>query len=326
MIRKEALLALLDMDEYITEEFASKCLEGEEGQPRSALSGIGLWRMSIGFDKIIETIMRKMNVDDLHNKIGWYDQGYKAYRVLATTQKEFFERRIRQDLQDDMDFIKRDSDEKFIAKMGKWANKYITDYEKDNMNDFIRSRYIKAAFDGLLVFGNMDDICFARKYFDEKRYGVADEEIIKLYEKYGDGSDVDRLLNYVKEEKVAAVAQALEIALKLSNKKEALMIQLHSSGIKEFETFVLNHMMEINYDHQIAIALKYLQSKNDDFRLKALAILVKDAPKDIIEELLKGYCNEESYYYNVVTWLDRYLYAPGIFGDYFRKELMKKVA
>jgi hypothetical protein len=320
-VRKEALLALIDLNESISMDYVDKCLAYEDGTKKGFGNTLltGLYRMDNNQIKI--QIMKKMNKEDLYLDIGWYDSGYRAYEVLATMHKEFFQDKVRADLQTNMESIKQESDQKLIAKLGTYANKIISDYEKDDLNGFIRGMYIEAAFKGLIKYENKDDIFFARKYFDEKRYGVADTQILEIYKRYGEESDVDRIIEYAKTEKAREIKQALEIAIKLSSNKEKIILEFLSVSNKEFQNVALKHASEINSVKIVDLFFPKLKSENEALRIKSLAILLCDTSKKFIDALLDEYTHMESYYYNVVKWLDRYLYAPGIFGQYYKKEL-----
>ncbi len=40
-----------------------------------------------------------------------------------------------------------------------------------------------------------------------------------------------------------------------------------------------------------------------------------------LEDLIKNYLARKSYYYNVVTWIDRCLYAIGKYHAYYKKKI-----
>ncbi|MFB0533619.1 MAG: hypothetical protein ACETWR_01415 [Anaerolineae bacterium] len=42
-----------------------------------------------------------------------------------------------------------------------------------------------------------------------------------------------------------------------------------------------------------------------------------------MEKMLDEYYDNRFYYYNVVTWLDRYLFAPGRYGEFLRNQLIR---
>ena len=73
------------------------------------------------------------------------------------------------------------------------------------------------------------------------------------------------------------------------------------------------------------MAKPLLLSEKDDIRLKGFAVLTHFYKREDLEKLLEDYISRERYYYNVVTWLDRYLFAPGHYGEFFRNQLSDKL-
>jgi hypothetical protein len=43
-----------------------------------------------------------------------------------------------------------------------------------------------------------------------------------------------------------------------------------------------------------------------------------------LELLLAAHLNKETYYYNVVTWLDRLLYSPALLREFFVQDLERQ--
>jgi len=51
--------------------------------------------------------------------------------------------------------------------------------------------------------------------------------------------------------------------------------------------------------------------------------LLSQSDVETLENLLDNYLKQETYYYNVVTWIDRYLYAMGRYQEFFRMKLVQ---
>jgi hypothetical protein len=79
----------------------------------------------------------------------------------------------------------------------------------------------------------------------------------------------------------------------------------------------LENVIQLNLDEVKAL----LYADNTEIRTYALAYLTNVLSEDELEKLLSEYSSAGRYYYNVVTWLDRWLYAPKKLRDSFRKEL-----
>ena len=70
-----------------------------------------------------------------------------------------------------------------------------------------------------------------------------------------------------------------------------------------------------------------LLNKDNDIREITVAYLMKELEqrRSSLEQVLDKYLENDSYYYNVVCWLDRILYAPRTFKMIFRKQLAAKL-
>jgi hypothetical protein len=64
-----------------------------------------------------------------------------------------------------------------------------------------------------------------------------------------------------------------------------------------------------------------LHSKIDGVRVLAVACLHRLADRARLEAILDEYMQTRPYYYNVVCWLDRVLYAPAPLQDMFARWL-----
>ena len=67
------------------------------------------------------------------------------------------------------------------------------------------------------------------------------------------------------------------------------------------------------------------KSGTDKRRVEALAIIVTHYNVTELEQFLNDYNSQSSYYYNIVTWLDRYLYSKGRYSIYFKSKLSKLI-
>jgi hypothetical protein len=70
-----------------------------------------------------------------------------------------------------------------------------------------------------------------------------------------------------------------------------------------------------------------LHNKKDQIREMTVAYIMEafNRNKNKLERFLNYYLKSETYYYNVVCWLDRILYAPRSFKIMFRKQLSEKL-
>lgn len=85
--------------------------------------------------------------------------------------------------------------------------------------------------------------------------------------------------------------------------------------------FLLNHREE-----EISGFLRdYLDSRDENIREKVLVYYAKNYSKDKLDEALVTYQARPRYYYNVVCWLDRIVYAPSPLKEMFLRDLESKL-
>jgi HEAT repeat protein len=68
-----------------------------------------------------------------------------------------------------------------------------------------------------------------------------------------------------------------------------------------------------------------LSHENADLRVAALGQIRKRLDNDRLAGLLRKYTELATYYYNVVAWLDRMIYAPPPISNYYEEELEGKL-
>ena len=69
------------------------------------------------------------------------------------------------------------------------------------------------------------------------------------------------------------------------------------------------------------IAITLLNNKNDENRIKGLSIYLKNKTIKEIENFLSKYIAQGTYYYNIISWIDKLLYTKGIFRKYYKKSI-----
>jgi hypothetical protein len=80
-------------------------------------------------------------------------------------------------------------------------------------------------------------------------------------------------------------------------------------------------------DKKITIALNLLKSEFDNTRIAALSLIADrlEYNQRKLEEFLDTYLSQRTYYYNIVTWLDRCLYSKGLYYNYYKSKLSRNI-
>lgn len=302
-VRKEGLQGLSDLAEDIDTDVIRKHLP-------SAVA-----------DELIPLILRKRQPQELLSRLQWYDlDGDDAYRVLAVDHFGVLEPRIRSDLEEGFDGLRSEYRQRMQAQFGDVAQGLLQN--RDELDEFVRATYVSAALAGLAKHGRADDVKFAREFLGTTPHGIADEEAIRLLVRFGDPSDAETLLQFAATAYGDRKQLAAEGALKLSPGPEGILPKMLASDDEQMVGAAADALFRLAGPDSVRLAKPLLNYKNHKTRRKALAVIARGSDKPTLEELLDEYVQRPSYYYNVVTWLDRYLFAPGRYGDVFRTELL----
>ncbi len=79
-------------------------------------------------------------------------------------------------------------------------------------------------------------------------------------------------------------------------------------------------------DEDALLFLEELLSHEDgDLRVAAIGQLWKRVDRRRLEDVLRKYSDQGSYFYNVVAWLDRLIYAPAPISNFYETELDRKM-
>jgi hypothetical protein len=313
-IRRQALWALVELDEKITAGQVRKLFPPQE--PKRSW-GFGLLWGGLGYDygsrsfyrEFFEAILKQTPPEEILASLNTYDSDNEiAYRYLAFNHFDLIESRIRSDL--DNEFANLISE---LNQKG-WESKTV---------DFVKGKMIQSALAGLAEHGREYDVKYARKFLGNTSYNVADPESVKLLAKYGDISDVEKLLEVALASGTETRRLALEGALRLADDKIPVLEIMLKEGDGKTAGKSAEELWVSDEDRVRQISKIMLRSDDTNKRLRGLAVLVKFFEKTELEGLLDEYMTVSPYYYNVVTWLDKTLYAPGRYGEFFRKELVK---
>ena len=173
--------------------------------------------------------------------------------------------------------------------------------------------------------GESEDIKYARKYLGNTLYNMADKGAINILSKFGDSSDVEILIQAARNNYGQPQRMALETAYNLAENKEALLEKLINDEKESIAKIGLQILLNHKTERKLEIAQGLFKSGSGDLRVESLAIVVNQGDTPALEKLLDEYIAQESYYYNIVTWLDRYLYSKGKYLQFYKTKLSSKL-
>ncbi len=323
--REIGFKALIKHGEKLDPRQVKDSLKETVREPFAALFGGPFERPSAGAEEIILNLYRSQPREILEEEVDWYSvDGPIAYRALSSTH--FTERReqLRKDLDSAFDDVKAKSTAKLRAKLGTHFDELTEYYKKPEVDKNIRDYFTAAAMAVLGQYGEATDIEYGRKYLANKD-PVISREATKIIERFGDKSDTAELFKIVTgegaENRLRAVRAVLtvtpgvsEISLTLAKREEPPVVRMALEAIGKADVKVLQEN-----------CLELISRENEEIRLLGLAYLLKVSSKDFLRDTLIGYLARDTYYYNVVCWLDRVLYAPEPLQTGYKHQLLTRI-
>lgn len=318
-------------EEFEVNEIMEAFREPSPSRQPTLLGGMKL--PSVDPDEIILLLYNSFTADKLLTILNWYKrEGRIAYRALALFHFSIISDRIRSDLDDGFAKLRQESREKLSLMYGdesksfqdKVADIYDEGVSKSNLPDFFTTQLTSAALAGLALHGESADVEIGRRYLTEAKYDVK-VEAVRIIEAFGDASDSQTLVDIAKDSYEELKEIAAKAALKLSPGVGGASVALLETEDPILVGLTVKSIWDEEFLDVAGVLEPLLTSKNDSTRIKVLAYFVKKYSEEELNSLLSVYLEGSKYYYNVVCWLDRVLYAPPPLKEMFVRELEAKL-
>jgi len=254
--------------------------------------------------------------------------GAIAYGVLADRDFETFGVRVRSDLEDDFAALEREGEARVrTALPGEAADRVIADMAK--YRDLMAGVFSASALDVLTRHAEARDAALARKELERVKNIYRDDArlpAIELIALTGDSTDAQLLQTFAQNTYGEIRAKALDVALTLSRGPDGIAHDLLRSKDTGFVQAAIRTLW--NYPRQDVFPLldKLLFDDRDNVRLYAVSYVVHHFSVEEIPGVIERYTAQGQYFYNVVAWLDRALYAPAELGSACRSTLLELIS
>ncbi len=325
LVRKEGVLGLIDLDEKIEMDFIKKLFPEPKEKNINAFA-FALATAEVSSDDFIPILFEKRTPEDLLSQIDFYEiNGVEAYKILAKKHFQFSEGRIRLDLDSEFETLKSESENKLVeiyGDVGKKISKNLNN--KPELINFYRGRYILAALAGLSIHGKKEDVKYARGYLSNKKYEGDNFGALKIILRFGDKSDIEMLNKIALNSYGETKRIAIEALFKFSEDRDSRLALIINKDETIYKTS-LQMLLKYDLPYKIEVAKILLKSEIEDRRLDGLSILLGSLNEIELEKFLDDYLSQGTYYYNVVTWLDKCLYAVGVFKDLFKSKMFARL-
>jgi hypothetical protein len=318
----------LDPDEIMKnwDRYSSRTLLGSLGYTQ--------WR-----DEIILRVFSSYSLDDLEKRINWLSSdGYLAYQAWGLKGTKEILTQVREDLQNNFERIRKPAIEKLDKAVAFGKGKEVSSKVAELLSNVDKIRAMAISEEGLIL-------------------SQFRESALKILLKHPKPEDLMVAKKFMRSEHVDISQLATEIFLKLATKSdlfELIDVALKKSGrlqedagikvlVFDEDSLAFDKFLGSENEALVWICLKkslsdgvpledrriheLLHNKKAQIREMAVGYIMEvfNRNKNKLESFLNDYLQSETYYYNVVCWLDRILYAPRSFKIMFRKRLAEKL-
>lgn len=277
---------------------------------------------SVDADALARNYFKTLDRKELGGVVDWVSvDGPIAYEVLVSDHFDAMSDVLRDDLRTGFERIKEKWMEDLKAEGGEdFAKKVYERLEEKGLNVFVGSKFTEAGLSGLVPHCEAGDVEFGRKYLRDDRPSVQ-LAAARIIAKLGDSTDVPALLAVSKAGSGELKELALATAIRLSRNPQKLGLQLARSRAATPRKAALRWLVSQDSTEIRGYFRSLLGDDSEGMRELAVWYLASRLTRDEMEELLREYNGRESYYYNVVAWLDRLLYAPRQLREMFVESL-----
>lgn len=274
-------------------------------------------------DAIILDLCRSLDFDDLIHRLNWYSlDSHLVYRALAEKHFDRVGTLVRSDLQEGFIRLADAAAENLRSLFGAPAEEVIAGW--NGPKGFLQAQYSVAALEGLALNGDRSDAPLARtclltscQYLQEEQWLAA----IRILARVGDESDTELLVRVAGESRYTSLKRmATSAAVSLTSGDLTVIRHL----IASCDSAVITTVLEQTHPtpELLDLAQELLANDVDEVRRAAVAFMVRNSSPEELGQVLTAYTSRTKYYYNVVCWLDRVLYAPAPAKDYYRSKLL----
>jgi hypothetical protein len=333
VINKGGTISPTEIEELLTKK--------ESAESTNALLGLGLSLSGVDKDKVILELFLKTPLPKLMKEVDWYStKGPLAYRAIAIVHYHDESVQIESDLSNKFSYIREKAISKIKKDLGKSADKMIVNLKKSAKNqgkniptelftqqfwknankaivelqevdEFILGNFTIAALAGIALNGDPSSIRFGRQYLNHENTLVK-KEALKIIERFGDSSDIPALIDLAKNSQGDLKIKSSALALTFASTYNEAVIPLIKTEDIQLVAQSIKHIWKDDLRKTRPVLEPLLKNRNDEIRKKAISYFVDKMSRKKLEIMLNQNLERTTYYYNIIHWLDKAIYAPKI--------------
>jgi len=266
--------------------------------------------------------LSRENSDALKTSLDWYTlDGSTSYRLLIE-RGDISREVVRRDLADRFQRIHDDSYQRVASRVGaEAATRALQEIEKHN--EFITRMFTAGALAALAADPTIEDVAAARPFVGDHLTRTA---VLRIIASKGTAKDANDLIDIARSSFGPDRKLALEGVQKLAADKLGAARTLLASEGSDMRRAALSIVVGLGDEDALPFLEEVLSHEDADLRVAAVGQIRKRVDNERLAALLRTYTELGTYYYNVVVWLDRLIYAPAPISSYYETELERKLA
>ena len=300
--------------------------DDSKAQPATLSASLGRAQAAPRSDDLVEELFSTLAYEELIRLVSWFSQdGRIAYKVLGLRHFDRFGDRVRTDMAGRFATFreserhamrasittvldKKGASEATTAAVEDAAEKVIKQWA--DLDNFITSGFVSVALAALAKNGSANDLPIARQHLDSKD-PASREAALEIVSRLGNDADVEPLLALAAREYGGVAERAAKAALALSADCWIRAKQYVEREAMPFLRVGIDALGEHSeFPSKWPELTPYLFVGNASVRLATVKLLCSRLEDVELVRLLNQCLEAETYYYDVVTTLDRSIYGP----------------
>ena len=282
-------------------------------------------------DDLVEELFSALSYEELNRLVSWFEiDGRVAYKVLGLKHFDRFGDRVRRDLADQFatfretekrslrqsvrervmaDLDKQlSSDATVIDTIANAAEKAVAKWA--DLDNSITSGFVRAALAALAKNGLVSDLPIARQHLNSEDH-ASREAALDMVSRFGNDADAEPLLVLAAREYGGIAERAAETALSMSADRWKRAMQYLEREATPFLRVGIEALgTHTEFPSRWPELVPYLFADNSKVRLATAKLLCRRLEDVDLIKLLNQCFKEKTYYYDVITALDRSIYGP----------------
>jgi hypothetical protein len=267
---------------------------------------------------VVYELFKRFTYDELLAEVALSDDGPIAYRVLAEMHFEKFGDRVRADLAEDFSSLQGKLQPEETATTGLLPATFALVWSGRTTPSTVE--FAEVGLLGLAKYGKPSDRSLILPFLAHKSDRVRIAAITAL-RRVGLPEDTEVCLQIAGEASKALALEAAKTALALAPGETGSASRLLNSKKLELVKVAILSMISCDPRKVWPQLESRLYDQDEEIRKMVCAYAIKKLPRQRLVKLLDSYLSVDQYFYNVVYFLDRALYAKPPLRKLFIREI-----